>query len=938
MAVAPLVPRPVVENQVLDVVAGLVSELGEGAGRRPSLDDALDRDLGISSLERVELLLRLEQAFGVRLADSVMAEAATPRDLVTSILEAGPAAEATPVVRQAAVPATPAPTSIPTEARSLLEALRWHADRSPDRIHIHLRNDDGTEIPITYGDLLTASTAVAGGLRDIGVARGDRVALMLRTERAFFQGFFGALIAGAVPVPLYPPVRAADLLTYTRRQQRILRNADARVLITFAEAERLASLMRGQVPSLETVTTPVHLPRGDAQASWRLTNPSDPALIQYTSGSTGDPKGVLLSHANILANVRAIGDALDIRSDDVGVSWLPLYHDMGLIGMWLGALYFGVPVSIMSPLAFLSRPSRWLCAIHAHRATISAAPNFAFDLCARKVTDDEIRGLDLSSWRVAINGSEAVSPETIEAFTRRFAPYGFKPEAMCPAYGLAEAAVAVTLVRLRRTPRVDAVAREPFERTRHLQPSARDDARPLRFVSCGVPLRGHGVRIVDRSGQPLGDRVEGRIQFRGPSVTGGYFRRADTTRAAMHDGWMDSGDLGYQVGGELFITGREKDLIIQGGRNICAEEVETLTSSVPGIRRGCVAAFGIPDPATGTEQLVVVAETRAQDRTQREALERAVRDRVVDGIGSPPDVVVIADPHTVLKTSSGKIRRSAMRETYVQGTLGKHRSVVRQRARLIADALAARTRRAGNWLGRTIFTTWIVLVLVQSLPVLWAYLALRRPGRHADRAVKRWSRLALTVCGLRPRVVGVDHVRTMYSGILVANHASYIDSIVVMAALPVDFHFVAKRTLVEYPFIGTVIRKAGHITIEKAGLSDRLAGADEVERRLREGEHLMIFPEGTFVRASGLLPFRLGAFRAAVETGRPIIPVAIAGTRYVLPGGTWLFRHGPITLTIGAPIEPRAQGWPEMVRLRDAAVQHIARESGEATFATEATA
>jgi 1-acyl-sn-glycerol-3-phosphate acyltransferase len=178
-------------------------------------------------------------------------------------------------------------------------------------------------------------------------------------------------------------------------------------------------------------------------------------------------------------------------------------------------------------------------------------------------------------------------------------------------------------------------------------------------------------------------------------------------------------------------------------------------------------------------------------------------------------------------------------------------------------------------------------------------------------------------------VVGIDHVRTLYSGILVANHASYIDSIVVMAALPMDFHFVAKRALSEYPLLATVIRKAEHITIEKAGLSDRLAGADEVERRLREGERLMIFPEGTFVRASGLLPFRLGAFRAAVDTGRPIIPVAIAGTRHVLPDGRWLFRHGPITLTIGAPIEPRAQGWPEMVRLRDAAVQQIARESGE---------
>jgi 1-acyl-sn-glycerol-3-phosphate acyltransferase len=929
------VPNPVavVDEQVLGVVADLVNELAGGASRQPSLDDSLDRDLGISSLERVELLLRLERAFGVRLADSVMAEATTPRDLVTAILHATPkAAEATTVLR---APASQASSSIPISARTLLEALRWHVERSRDRIHIYLRNDEGTDTPITYGELLTDSMKLAGGLRDVGVAKGERVALMLRTERAFFEAFFGTLISGAVPVPLYPPVRAADILAYTRRQQGILRNAGARVLITFSEAERLAGVMRGQVPSLETVTTAERLSRKGTHAGWQPTDPADPALIQYTSGSTGDPKGVLLSHANILANVRAIGEALEICPDDIAVSWLPLYHDMGLIGLWLGALYFGLPLSIMSPLEFLSRPSRWLWAIHAHRATLSAAPNFAFDLCARKVSDDEIRGLDLSSWRVAVNGSEGVNPETIDIFTRRFAAYGFKAEAMCPAYGLAEASVALTLGPLRRAPHVDAVAREPFERTRQLQPAPPDDTRALRFVSCGSAVRGHDVRIVNRSGQPVGERVEGRIQFRGPSVTPGYFRNPDRTRAAMHDGWMESGDLGYQAGGELFITGREKDLIIQGGRNICAEEVETITSSVPGVRRSCVTAFGIPDPGAGTERLVVIAETHQREPAEREALQRAVRDRLVDAIGSPPDVVVIANPRTVLKTSSGKIRRRATREAYLKGTLDARQSLAGQRALLLAELLRAGAHTCADRIARATFTAWILLVLAVSLPVLWGYLALRRPGSHADRATKRWSRVALAVCGLRPNVVGLDHLHGLDSGILVANHASYIDPIILMAALPMEFRFVAKRALGNYPLIGTVIRKAEHLTIEKGGLSDRLAGADEVERRLREGERLMIFPEGTFGRAPVLLPFRLGAFRAAVETGRPIVPVAIAGARHVLPDGTWLFRHGPITVTIGAPLEPRDRGWPEMVRLRNTAVEVIRGGCGESAPASE---
>lgn len=923
------------DEQVLEIVARLVAELG-GEGRLPRLHEHLDRDLGISSLERVELLLRLEQAFGVRLPDSVMADAVTCADLVAAISGGAPAAAApVPFAQPTAAAPLPAAAVVPAGARSLVDVLRWHAERSPDRTHLYLRTDDGSETALTYGELATAAAALGAGLQELGIGRGDRVALMLRTERAFFDTFLAALLIGAVPVPLYPPLRAEDLLAYARRQERILRNAEARVLVTFAEAEHMASLIRGQVASIDSVTTVDRLARASPGGVPEQPSATDPALIQYTSGSTGDPKGVLLSHGNVLANVRAIGEALDIRGDDVGVSWLPLYHDMGLIGLWLGALYFGVPVAIMSPLAFLARPSRWLWSIHSHRGTISAAPNFAFDLCARRISDEEIAGLDLSRWRVAVNGSEAISPATIERFTRRFAPYGFKAEAMCPAYGLAESSVALTLGVRGQVPRVDAIAREPFERAREIQPVVAGDPRALRFVSCGRPLPLHDVRIVDRLGRPLGDRIEGRIHFSGPSVTSGYFRNPDATRAAMHDGWMDSGDLGYRADGDLFVTGREKDLIIQGGRNLCAEEIEAITASVPGIRPSGVAAFGIPDPATGTERVIVVAETRERGALEREALRRAVRDALVTGVGTPPDVVVIADPHTVLKTSSGKIRRAAMRAAYLDHSLGTHRPVVVQRLRLIVAALQGSGQHAAGWCAGALFTGWIALMLLLSLPWLWMYVAARRPGGHAERAARRWARLMLAACGVRPRVSGLEHLDAAGSSVVVANHASYIDPIVLMGIMPVPFHFVAKRALLRYPVISTVIRKCEHVTIERAGLSDRLAGLDQVERRLRAGDRLVIFPEGTFARRPGLLPFRLGAFRAAVDTGIPIVPVAVAGTRRVLPDGTWLFRHAPIAVTIGPPIGSRGGGWPDMVRLRDAAVSHIARECGELAFATK---
>ncbi len=950
MAVLPPPARADVERQILDIVGGLVAELGQPAAPPPALDDSLDKDLGISSLERVELLLRIERACGVRLPDSVMAEAATPKDLVAAVLHASPSvAEPAPAPLPPTTPGTPAPAS----ARTLVEVLRWHAERTPDRTHIHLRREDGSETAITYGDLLTGASAVSEGLRSLDVKAGESVALMLRTEAAFFDAFFGTMLAGAIPVPLYPPVRREELLDYVRRQQAIVRNAGARVLVTFSEAERVTPLIRARAPSLDTVTTVERLAthrsatlsprRASGQAAERDARPKgsrytdvqnalaadDAALLQYTSGSTGAPKGVLLSHANILANIRAIGQAIAIRPDDVTVSWLPLYHDMGLIGAWLGSLYFGVPVAIMSPLAFLSRPSRWLWAIHAHHGTISPAPNFAFDMCVHKIADDEIRGLDLSGWRLAFNGSEVVSPETIDRFTGRFAPYGFRPDAMCPVYGLAESSVGLTVSPLGRAPRVDRVAREPFERAREVRTAAATEPRPLPFVSCGRPLPGHDVRIVDASDQALGERIEGHVQFRGPSVTRGYFHNPDATRAVLRDGWMDSGDLGYWADGELFITGREKDLIIQGGRNIYAQEVEDVAATVPGIRRGCVAAFGVPDPSRGTERLIVVAETRGRDAARRDALRQEVTKAIVCGIGVPPDVVVIARPHAVLKTSSGKIRRAATRDAYVHGTLGRGASATGQSIALLTESLAARAARFAGWTGRVLFTGYVLIVLLLTLPLLWAYLLVVSPGRHADRAAKRWSRLALRLCGLRLRVTGLEHLTGVRSGILVANHASYIDPIVLMAAIRTDFRFIAKRRLADYPLIGTVIRKAGHATIEKADVSQRLAGAEEIATLLGNDDLLMIFPEGTFFRPEGLLPFRLGAFRAAVDRGRPIVPLAIRGTRRILPDETWLFRHGPIDVTIGAPLQPQAHGWQEMVRLRDAARDAIARDAGE---------
>ncbi|MGZ3458395.1 MAG: AMP-binding protein, partial [Archangium sp.] len=497
------------ERAVLDVIGALVAELAlPRAGEAIGLDDSLDHDLGLGSLERVELLLRLGQRFGVVLPDATVASASTPRDLARAVAAARPALspEGLSAPRAPLAPGVAAPDS----ARLLTDVLHWHAEHHPERPHLFLRQEDGSERPLHYGELWASASAVAAALSHEGLQHGDTVGLLLRTEPAFFSCFLGVLLAGGAPVPLYPPFRMDHLEEYVERQVGILRNAGARVLVTFDEAKRVGALLKARVPSLRRTVTPAELEWKDAVASPVHLEGSDPGLIQYTSGSTGAPKGVLLSHAHLLANIRAIGQALRIQPDDVAVSWLPLYHDMGLIGSWLMPLYYGIPIALLSPLAFLSRPSRWLRAVHHHRGTLSAAPNFAYDLCVRKVADAELEGLDLGSWRVALNGSEAVSPETVERFTRRFASHGFRPGTMFPAYGLAEVGVALTFPPVGRPPRIDAIDREHFTHQREARP-APGGGLPLRFVSCGRPLPDYRVRIVDGAGHLRGEREEGRI-------------------------------------------------------------------------------------------------------------------------------------------------------------------------------------------------------------------------------------------------------------------------------------------------------------------------------------------------------------------------------------------------------------------------------------------
>lgn len=884
----------------------------EGIG----LDTRLETDLGLDSLSRSELIARVEAGLGVHLRDEALL-AATARDLL-GLARAGAG------LTGAVVPTVAASrgTGIPTEARTLLDALVWHGERHGARIHVIYYDGDDRAHPISYADLIKGASQVAGRLKQAGLTSGETVAVMLPTGPEYFFGFFGILAAGGIPVPIYPPARPQQIEDHLRRHARILDNAGTTLLITVPEARAVARLLRLQVPSLREVITLEGLGSEPPETHWAKPDPHDIAFLQYTSGSTGDPKGVVLSHADLLANIRAMGEAVAIGPDDVFVSWLPLYHDMGLIGAWLGSLYFGIPLISMSPLAFLARPRRWLQAIHRHRGTLSAAPNFAYELCLARLSDAQLDGLDLGSWRRAFNGAEPVSAQTLRRFAERFAPYGLRPEALAPVYGLAEAAVGLAFPPADRGPRIDCIDRARFASSGYALPVRCDDPEAMEVVACGRALPGYRVRIVDETGGERPERHEGLLQFQGPSATRGYYRNPEATARLIRDGWHETGDRAYLAGGDIHLTGRVKDLIIRGGRNLYPYEVEQALGELPGVRKGCVVAFAALDPQQGSERLVIVAESKEREPARRRALVQRMREQATDILGLPPDEIVLAPPRSVLKTSSGKLRRGDMRARYLAGKLfeGPSRPLW-QLARVGGAGLMNRLRLLPGILyagyAWTVFYLiapwfWIATMLAPRLQWRWTLL------RFGIRLLRRLAFVRLTVTGrerLPPK--GCPYV-------LVANHQGYLDALALIETFEQPIRFVAKRELLRNPLIGRFLARMGTLFVDRFDLQRSSSESARIGEALAHGATLGFFPEGTFREQPGLLPFRMGAFAAATQAGVPVVPVTLVGTRELMPGDRFRPRPGRAQAIIGPPLIPTGNDWGSAVELRDAARAEIA--------------
>ncbi|MFL6259856.1 MAG: fatty acyl-AMP ligase [Thermoanaerobaculia bacterium] len=517
-----------------------------------------------------------------------------------------------------------------------------------------------------WGEVRERALAVCGGLLSLGVRKGDRVALVFPTGIEFFAGFFGALLAGAVPVPLYPPARLGRMAEYLHRTARMLERSGVRLVLADSRVRRILGEAVAEARPELGCRTIGDLP-GSAAEPARV-DPEDLGLIQFSSGTTVDPKPVALSHRALAAQV----EILDGFWPDTGelrhscVSWLPLYHDMGLIGCVFPALARDATLTLLGPELFVARPALWLRVLSRYRGTISPAPNFAYSLCVTRVSDEELEGVDLSGWRTALNGAEPVAPSVLRAFRDRFARWGFRPEALTPVYGLSEAALAVTFSDLDRPFRGRRFDREALARDR----AALETPDGREIVSVGRPVPGFRLRIVDEAERDLPEGHVGRVWAHGPSLMDGYLGDPEATARALRGGWLDTGDLGFLQDGELYLTGRAKEVIILRGRNYAPDEIELAVEGVPGVRSGCaVAASWLPEDAPGESLALFVEFSREATAAERESLPEACREAVLGAANLSPDRVVVLAPGTLPRTSSGKLRRGETLRLYLAGEL-----------------------------------------------------------------------------------------------------------------------------------------------------------------------------------------------------------------------------------------------------------------------------
>ncbi len=558
---------------------------------------------------------------------------------------------------------------------TLTEAVITRAARTPDAVSVIFQNDDGSENTITAGEFHARNQAYAAALRAAGVGPGDLVILVLKHSETLLSAFWGAMYLGAI-ASIFPFLtEKLDPQLYQQRVKALVTQEEARAVITFPEFHAELSVLLSDTGCRVLNSDAVNAaPAAGAEIGPAAAGAESIAFLQHSSGTTGLQKGVALAHGAVLNQVRAYGQAIDLRQGDVVVSWLPLYHDMGLIAGFVMPLVAGVPLVLMSPFTWVRSPKLLMQAVSAHRGTLAWLPNFAYNHSVRGIRERDMQDLDLSSLRMVINCSEPVRNDSQQMFLERFAPYGLRESALAACYAMAENTFAVTQTRPGEPPRVDWVVTGALQSERRAVPGLLEertgaDVNVLTpMVSCGAPIPGTDVRIVNEARQPLPERQVGEVALRSNCMLSSYYHREDATAAALQDGWYFTGDIGYLADGELYISGRKKDMIIVGGKNIFPQDLEALANGVPGLYPGRSVAFGINDERLGSEAVVMVCELEDENTgaDARAEIERELRQRVVKQTEIALGDVLLVGGRWLIKTSSGKIARNDNRQKYFE--------------------------------------------------------------------------------------------------------------------------------------------------------------------------------------------------------------------------------------------------------------------------------
>ena len=556
------------------------------------------------------------------------------------------------------------------EFETIAEGLDYAAKGQSGYCFFSTRGELAEALP--YAEIRERAVDLAHRLRASGLTRGSRFAIIAETIPDFAVFFYGCQYAGLIPVPLPLSVNIGGHDTHVARLRGML--SAARPLAAVASADFIGSLREAaEGLGVEIVGTPdTFYALSATGGDLRPLDKNEPCYIQYSSGSTSQPRGVLVTQKAITSNARAIGNyGLQLKPGDRATSWLPLYHDMGLVGFCLTPMLSQVSVDYLATTTFALRPRTWLKVLSETSGTISFSPTFGYELCVRRAAKGNGGQFDLSSWRVAGVGGEMVRAKVLNQFIETFSDNGFDGKAFVPSYGLAEATLAVSFVPLNQGMRVDRVNREEYERTGRAVEARKNGGAPPRtrsFVTCGRILPGYAAEIRDEKDRRLTDRTIGRICIKGPSLMDGYYRNPEATRnAILADGWLDTGDMGYMIDGELVVTGRKKDMIICNGRNIWPQDLEWAIENVSGIRSGCAAAFSVTD-GDDEERVVVVAESYLTEPVKQEAVIREIAAIIHKTAGVHCEVVLVPT-RSLIYTSSGKLSRSAAKTQYLGGSL-----------------------------------------------------------------------------------------------------------------------------------------------------------------------------------------------------------------------------------------------------------------------------